>query len=137
MVNDMAKYDLDYGALNELADELVAMDENLKSNIKDVAESIGKELKANTETAIPRSAFPKHGVHLADDVKMSVKATDKKATITVKGGAKTGKLWWAVDNGHVAQNGFFVPGVHFTDKAYNATNVSGPVDELIEEVLNN
>lgn len=131
----MAGYQLNYGALNELAEEFINMDEILKANIKNTAQEIGKELKQNTEMAIPRETFAKHGIHLADDVKMSVKTTNKKTTITVKGGNKTGKLWWTVDNGHVAQNGYFVPGVHFTDKAYSNTNVSGPVDDLIKGVL--
>lgn len=132
----MGKYQLQYDALNELSNEFLTMDNNLKSKIKGVATEIGQKLKRNTESAIPRSARPTHGVHMADDVKMSVSVSDKKASITVKGGKKTGSLWFIVDNGHVAQNGKFVAGAHFTDKAYNATEVEGPVDKFIAEVLN-
>lgn len=130
----MGKYQLEYGALNDLTNELFEMNDKLKSRIKETATEIGQELKKNTEAAIPRSAKPTHGTHLADDVKMSVKVTDKKASITVNGGRKTGGYWFIVDNGHVAQNGRFVPGVHFTDKAYNATRVAEPVNKLIEDI---
>lgn len=133
----MAKYQLEYGALNELADEILMMDDTLKSRIKETAQKIGKDLKANTERAIPRSVKPTHGVHMADDVVLNVTAGAKKASITVKGGKRTGSLWFIVDNGHVAQNGKFVPGAHFTDKAYSQTEVQGPVDSLIQEILSN
>lgn len=131
----MGKFQLEYDALNELSDEFLLMDKSLKSKIKGVAQEIGNKLKRNTESAIPRSAKATHGVHMADDVKMSVSVGDKKTSITVKGGKKTGSLWFIVDNGHVAQNGKFVPGAHFTDKAYNATEVEGPVDKFIQEIL--
>lgn len=132
----MAKYQLEYGALNDLADEFLQMDNNLKSRIRETAESIGQQLKRNTEIAIPRTKVATHGVHMADDVKLSVRVSDKKASITVNGGKKTGSLWFIVDNGHVAKNGKFVPGVHFTDKAYRATEVERPVDKLVQEILN-
>lgn len=131
----MGNYQLEYGALNELAEEFIKMDDNLKSNIKEVATEIGEQLKRNTEAAIPRASKPTHGVHLADDVKLNVKATEKKATITVSGGKKTGSLWFIVDNGHIAQNGRFVGGAHFTDKAYRATDVETPVNRFIQEIL--
>lgn len=132
----MGKFTLEYDALNELSDEFLVMDNTLKARIKNVATQIGQQLKNNTERYIPRQKVPKHDIHLADDVKLSVKTTDKKASITVQGGSKTGKLWFIVDNGHVAKNGRFVAGVHFTDKAYNSTDVEGPVDTLIKEILN-
>lgn len=132
----MGKYQLDYKALNELADEFVKMDDDLKMRIKDTTTEIGKNLRNNTIAAIPKGKTAKHGVHLADDVKMSVRVTDRKASITVNGGKNTGGYWFMVDNGHVAQNGRFVQGAHFTDKAYNATEVSEPVDKLIQEILN-
>lgn len=131
----MAKYQLEYGALNELADELLQMDDSFKARIKGVAQEIGERLKANTEKAIPRSVKPTHGVHMADDVVLSVNSGQRKTSITVKGGKRTGSLWFIVDNGHVAQNGRFIPGANFTDKAYNATNVTEPVDSLIQEIL--
>lgn len=131
----MGKYQLEYDALNQLSNEFVIMDKSLKQRIKKTATDIGQKLKRNTEKAIPKQGKAKHGVHLADDVQMSVSVNDKKATITVKGGKKTGSLWFIVDNGHVALNGKFVPGIHFTDKAYNATEVEGPVNNLIQEIL--
>lgn len=131
----MAGYQLNYDALNELADEFKAMDDELKSSIKDIAKEIGNELKSNTEIFIPREAVAKHGVHLADDVKLSVTSNDKKTTITVKGGKQTGGYWFIVDNGHVAQNGKFVGGVHFTDKAYENTSVLEKMDAFIQRLL--
>ena len=136
VIKSMGKYNLEYDVLNELADEFSRMDETMKARIKKTATQIGQQLKRNTEKFIPRQTEPKHGTHLADDVVMSVKETDKKASITVKGGSKTGALWFIVDNGHVAKNGKFVAGAHFTDKAYNATDVESPVDSLIQEILN-
>lgn len=129
-------YELDYSAISNLVDEFGEMDKEFKSRIRQTARKIGQQLKKNTENYIPREAVAKWGVHMADDVKMSVKVTDKKTSITVRGGKKTGSLWFIVDNGHVTRNGKFVPGVHFTDKAYNATEVEGPVDNLIQEILN-
>lgn len=129
-------YTLEYDALNELANEFDRLDANLKSNIEKVANEIGNDLKRNTEMAIPKEKKPRHELHLADDVKLNVKVTDKAAKITVKGGSKTGGYWWIVDNGHVAKDGTFVPGAHFTDKAYQATSVSEKVDAMINEVTN-
>lgn len=131
----MSKCQLEYDALNDIAAEFGLMNNDLKSKIKSTATQIGQQLKQNTERFIPRSAVAKHGVHLADDVRMSVSVTDSKASITVQGGSKTGGLWFIVDNGHVAKNGRFVAGAHFTDKAYNSTDVEGPVNNLIQEIL--
>jgi len=131
----MGKYQLEYDALNELSKEFLMINDELKSKIKNTATEIGQSLKHNTEMYIPKAPKATHGVHLADEVKMSVKVTDKKATITVNGGKKTGGYWFIVDNGHIAQNGKFIGGAHFTDKAYKATNVERPVDALISEVL--
>lgn len=131
------KYNLDYTALNDLADEIMAMPETIKEHIKPVAEEIGRTLKSNTEQVIPRLPEPKHNIHLADDVKLTVKVDDKKAMITVKGGNKTGKLWWPIDAGHInAKNGKWVGGLHFTDKAYQMTDVEGPMEALIQEIVN-
>lgn len=132
----MARYQLEYDALNDLGAEFAQMDDKLLSRVQQTANKIGNQLKSNTERYIPKGKKAKHGVHMADDVKLTVKTTTKKASITVKGGSKTGSLWFIVDNGHVAQNGKFVAGAHFTDKAYNATDVEGPVNNLIQEVLN-
>ena len=135
----MGRYSFEYGALNELAAEFIQMDDTLKSEIKSTARSIGNSLKSNTETelAAHRTKEPKHGTYFADDVKLSVSAGEKRATITVSGGKATGRLWWTVDNGHVAQNGRFVSGIHFTDSAYNKTEVEAPVDSLIQGILGN
>lgn len=132
----MSKYELDFSAVSSIMDEFGDMDKTFKSQIKETAQKIGQQLKKNTENAIPRTVPPKHGVHMADDVRMSVKVTDTRTAITVQGGKKTGSLWFIVDNGHVAQNGRFVDGVHFTDKAYSATEVDAPVDKMIQELLN-
>ena len=135
----MAKATFEYGALNDLAAEFVQMDEALKDEIKSTAQEIGNNLKANTVSALGshRTKEPKHGTYFADDVKMSTSVNDKRASIKVNGGKATGRLWWAVDNGHVAQNGRFVQGIHFTDEAYSKTNVERPVDDLIQRVIGN
>ena len=135
----MGKATFEYGALNDLAAEFVQMDAALKEEIRDTARDIGKELQSNTVTALDahRTKEPKHGTYFADDVKMSTTVNEKRASIKVNGGKATGRLWWTVDNGHVAQNGKFVPGIHFTDEAYNKTNVEGPVDSLIQRVIGN
>ena len=135
----MAKVTFEYGALNDLAAEFIQMDDTLKAEIKGVADEIGADLKANTVAALAahRTKEPKHGTFFSDDVRSSVKANDKRASITVNGGKATGRLWFAVDNGHVAQNGKFVQGLHFTDDAYNGTDVTTPVDSLIDKVLGN
>ena len=135
----MGKYTFEYGALNDLAQEFLEMDEALKEEIKDTATLIGKNLRANTEGILAEHNLkePKHGKHLADEVKMSVSVTDKRATITVKGGKQTGGFWWTVDNGHVAQNGRFIQGIHFTDSAYQRTEVEAPVDRMIQKVVGN
>ena len=133
----MAKATFEYSALNDLAAEFIQMDDTLKAEIKGVAGEIGADLKTNAVNALAahRTKEPKHGTYFSDDVKSSVKANDKRATITVNGGKATGRLWFAVDNGHIAANGKFVQGLHFTDDAYNATDVTTPVDNLINRVL--
>ena len=135
----MSKVTFEYSALNDLAAEFIQMDEKLKAEIKEVADTIGAELKTNTEAALVshKTKEPKHGTYFYDDVKLKVKTNDKRASITVNGGKATGRLWFAVDNGHVAQNGKFVAGLNFTDQAYGWTDVSGPVDDLVDRILNN
>lgn len=133
----MGKYQLQYDGLNELANELLVIDNDLKDKIKQTAKVIANDLELKTSEAIPRSAKAKHGIHLADDVQSSVSVSNKRASITVRGGRKTGGYWWIVDNGHIAKNGKFVNGAHFTDKAFQSVDVEGPVNELIEEVMNN
>jgi len=133
----MAGYQCNYDGLNELYDVFMTIDADLKSQIKATAKEIGNSLKSHTESSIPKATEPRHGVHLADDVVMSVSVNDKSAKITVKGGKKTGGYWWLVDNGHIATNNNFIPGAHFTDKAYQMTDVEGPVENLLNEVVRN
>ena len=135
----MARATFEYGALNELAAEFVQMDDALKAEIKATAQTIGRNLQTNTEAMLwaHKTKEPKHGTYFADDVKMSVSVNEKRASAKVNGGKTTGRLWWTVDNGHVAKNGKFVPGIHFTDDAYSLTDVEGPVDQMIQRVLNN
>lgn len=130
----MAGYQLDYSGFNEIMDDIMEMADSLPEKIKPIAEEIGEELRLQTAQAIPRGTVPKHDIHLADDVKCTVKSTNKNTVITIKGGAKTGGYWWNVDNGHIATNGRFVPGAHFTDTAYNAVDVEGPIDALLEDI---
>ena len=131
----MGKYDLDYSEFEELEKEFAVMTDELVAQMKATAQGIGKELKANTESSIPREAVAKHGTHLADDVKLTVSSNKKKTLITVKGGKQTGRLWWNVDSGHFATNGRWVAPVHFTDAAYKMTDVEGPIDAMLSKVV--
>ena len=135
----MGKYTFEYDAINDLANEFLKMDASLKSEITETAREIGSQLKNNVSGILSahRTKEPKHGTYFSDEVRMRVNSSDKRTVITVSGGKQTGPLWWTVDNGHVAKNGKFVPGIHFTDTAYGQTDVTQTVDRMIQRVTKN
>lgn len=131
----MGRYQLDTD-ISWMEGYLSGLENQIQDKMKLAAMVIAGELQENTESVLREhdEKKPKHGVHLSEDVKKRIKTSSKGTIITVNGGSKTGKLWWLVDEGHIAQNGTFVPGIHFTDKAYRQTEVDEIIDNLLERL---
>lgn len=82
----------------------------------------------------------KPNTHIIDDVTYKVgRARKTKAQfVSVSGGKKTWAKWILANDGHVAENGRFVPGNHFVDKTEKASerNVERIVDRFLKEIVN-
>lgn len=126
----------DFSELDNTTKEFYDMQKALEGEIKEIGQEIGQELKRNVEATIPvEEGNPKHGTHAVDEVKVSVRKKKESIKITAEGGKVMGGYWWLIDNGHVAQDGTFVPGAHFTDKAYEMTDVEGRVENLLSRII--
>lgn len=132
----MSNYYFDFSVLEEASKEFTDMQKALESEIKEVGKQIGEELKTNTEICMPREkGEPRHGIHADEEVTLKVSKGKNKVNVSVQGGTVMGKLWWLIDDGHVAQNGRFIGGAHFTDRAYEKTNSQSYIDELLQRII--
>lgn len=77
--------------------------------------------------------------HIREDITYKVrKSSTGQLYVSVKGGKTTGYKWHWLNEGHIAQNGRFVPGTHFVDKAEasSADDINEAIDEFLEDILN-
>lgn len=117
--------------------------------IKRMLREIGKYIKEVVHKYAPaRSANPSYSdagmdnyKHIVDDITFSVKRSKSEDNhyVSIKGGKWTGYKWLWVNDGHVAQDGTFVPGCHFVDKAEKASTdgVNEIVEKYVKEALRN
>lgn len=118
-----------------------------EKTIKSCLKSVGEHIKQNVKRYAPKhsqnpsySDFNKSEYkHILDDITFVVKKSKSAGQyyVSVKGGKTTGYKWLWVNNGHVAQNGTFVQGTHFVDKAEqsSADGINEIVDNYIKEAM--
>lgn len=134
-------------AIEGINSEIVDMLDKMENGQKKVLAQIGETVAKNVKEVAPESdaeyyyysGQKKLNVHIKDDVVYKVKHSRKAESnyVSVSGGSKTWRKWHLADEGHVAQNGRFVPGNGFVDKA---TIISAPaidhiVDDMIGEII--
>ena len=110
-------------------------------------EKIGVAVESAITATVPKSdkefywyeGSERESVHIADDIEHRIKKArgTKELYVTISGGEKTWQKWLVVNDGHVAQNGKFVPGNYFADKAVlKAENeIDDIVDSFLQEVV--
>lgn len=135
------KVKLDYeGAVSGLQEEVSKMLNTAENDVKPALEQIGGAVAVQVEKAARRSnrefyysnGQKKPNTHIQDDVVYKVKKSrkSKQNYVSVSGGKGTWRKWHLVSDGHVAQNGRFIPGDKFVDKA--AKNSEQDVDHIID-----
>lgn len=134
-------------AVEEVNDEIVAMMDKMKISPHKALIQIGEIVAQNVKIVAPESdqeyyyysGQKRQNVHIKDDVVYKVKYSLAAGHnyVSVSGGSKTWRKWHVVDEGHVAQNGRFIPGTAFVNEA---TIISAPaidriVDDMIGEII--
>lgn len=134
-------------AVKRINDEIVDMLDQMESKPVKVLAEIGAAVAKNVEAVAPVSeqeyyysfGQKKPNVHIKDDVVFKVKYSRKARSnyVSVSGGRKTWKKWHLADEGHVAQNGRFIPGNGFVQKAVLMSEpiVDSIVDGMIGEII--
>lgn len=138
------KIEMDYkDAINDLQSRVNMLSEKTEANITGCLSKIGSIVALTTGNTAKRSdkeyywskGEKKKNTHIADDVVYVVKRGRKTKSpyVTISGGSKTWPKWILANDGHVAENGKFVPGNHFVDKAARLSEEK--VDSVIDEFL--
>lgn len=115
-------------------------------NLKKVLRKVGKAAKKKVQQYAPeRSQDPSYSdfgkgryKHIKEDINYVVKKTELgDMYVTISGGKTTGYKWQWVNDGHIAQNGRYVPGTHFIDKAEAAMgdDINKAVNDFMEDLL--
>ncbi len=106
-------------------------------------EKIGVAVEAAILTTVPRSdkefywyeRKKRESVHIADDIEHKIKKAKgtKELYVTISGGEKTWQKWMVANDGHVAQNGKFIQGNYFADKA--VVKAENEIDDIVDSFL--
>jgi len=146
----MANVKLDYkDAINGIRMDVAKMSVLMDKESGRALDEIGKVIEANVMMTAPVSdkehyyykGEKRKNVHIADDVEKKIKKskTYKGKYVSVSGGKDTWRKWHLANDGHVAQNGKFIPGNHFADKAevMSEDAIERIVDKALGGVINN
>lgn len=130
-------------ALDDIAAEIYKLVEVADKNATPALKEIGGVVSTNVTRVAPVSdndyyyskGQKKNNVHLRDDVVFKIKKSRKTKGkyVSISGGKSTWPKWHVVNDGHVAENGKFIPGKHFVEKAMNASE--SQIDSVIERYL--
>ena len=114
-----------------------------EKGMKDALNKIGIAVKSAVAMTVPVSdkksywykGNKRESVHIADDIEHRIKKArgTKELYVTISGGEKTWQKWLVVNDGHVAQNGKFVPGNYFADKA--VVKAENEIDDIVDSFL--
>ena len=131
----------DYGnAVGGIKESLQVMQKELGYSREQCLKMIGLTVKANVENALPRSdkIKKKRVPHMKDDVTYTLKTSRTgERYVSIRGGKKTASLWHLVNDGHVAENGTFVAGNHFVERAVSQSEkeIEQIADMFVEGIL--
>ena len=110
---------------------------------REALEKIGVAVESAITATVPRSdnvfywyeGSKRESVHIAEDIEHRIKKArgTKELYVTISGGEKTWQKWLVVNDGHVAQNGKFVPGNYFADKA--VVKAENEIDDIVDSFL--
>ena len=115
--------------------------------VKECLRKVGQHIQKLVKQFAPRpSKHPSYSdagkgnyKHIVDDIKYTVRKSRANGQyyVSVHGGKWTGYKWLWVNDGHLTQNGDWVEGTHFVDKAETASQdgISEIVDEYLKEAL--
>lgn len=133
--------------LNGIFAEVNKIVENADRNINPVLNQIGSVVAVNVEMVAPVSDEDFYyykgkkvsNTHIKDDVVYRVKKSRKMDCkyVSIGGGKKTWAKWHLANDGHVAENGKFVPGNHFVEKAVlkSEDKIESLVDAFVKGVV--
>lgn len=133
--------------LRDISTEVNKMVENADSNINPTLNQIGAVVAVNVATVAPVSSEEFYyykgkkvqNTHIKDDVVYKVKKSRKMKCkyVSISGGEKTWAKWHLANDGHVAENGRFIRGSHFLEKAIakSQEKIESVCDSFIREVI--
>lgn len=117
-------------------------DENLRKVLRKIGTVTKKKVQqyAPEHSTAPSYADFSEGEykHIKDDIKFVVKKSSTgELYVSVRGGKTTGYKWLWVNDGHIAQDGSYVPGTHFVDKAEATAedDINRTIDAFMEDIL--
>lgn len=135
--------EFDYqNTLNGMVADILRMENILESDQEAALTEIGKILKNEVQSQLPKS--DEHGSmykHMKDDVKVTVNGKRKKTGVTgvtVHGGKLTAYKWHMLDDGTRNPDGsVHTRALHFTDKAIQAAEprINTIIDDLQRRVV--
>lgn len=114
-----------------------------EKRMKDALNKIGIAVKSAVAMTVPVSdkesywykGNKRENVHIADDIEYKIKKAKrtKELYVTISGGKKTWAKWHVANDGHVAQNGKFIQGNYFADKA--VVKAENEIDDIVDSFL--
>lgn len=137
---------IDYlGALQGIEEDVEKLFKNAEADSKKCLNRIGTAVAHETTKDAEQirsdndyywsKGEKKQNVHIADDVVYKVKKSRKtnQNYVSISGGKKTWPKWILANDGHVAQNGRFIPGNHFVEQSVK--NSENAVDQIVNEYV--
>lgn len=117
-------------------------DNELKKVLRKIGAQVKKKVKQYAPNKTQNPSYSDFGEgeykHIKDDITYKVKKSSSgQLYVSVKGGKTTGYKWHWVNEGHIAQNGHFIPGTHFVDKAEASASddINDAVDKFMEDLF--
>lgn len=137
-------FTMDYlEAIQGIQEDVERLLKNADTDSKKCLNRIGIAISYETSKTAKRSkndyywskGEKKQNVHIADDVVYKVKKSRKtnQNYVSISGGKKTWPKWILANDGHVAQNGRFIPGNHFVEQSVK--NSENAVDQIVNEYV--
>lgn len=119
------------------------LQELTESGMKAALEKIGIAVKSAITMSVPISdkefywyeKSKRENVHIVDDIEYKIKKAKgtKELYVTISGGKRTWPKWHVSNDGHVAQNGKFIQGNYFADKA--VVKAENEIDDIVDSFL--
>lgn len=141
MINRVLDVDLDKSGWEDIQKEVGQIQRMFNDNdIKEILRKIGTAIKKHVKEYAPKSEESRKmgEKHIKDDITFKIKKNrNGELYVSVRGGRDTGYKWNWVNGGHIAQNGKFIPGSHFVDKAQISaeSDINSILDNYLKKVV--